>query len=296
MSASRNAPCALRVQSSASITRPARESAMGWALGVDCPTRIDRKLNSATESRTPSCGRSSLGNPASEISIRIAPSGRSALSIESNRAGESRKYSSPRRSAMPSMPGATRVAASLIVRPRSGVAVPQSSISIESALPISSPKLSRTRTMDSWPSAFANARPSARRSISPSPPASSPMPTSRPCAVRRRTTTIEVPLSGIAAAESSSCGRFGASSQRRAVRKASIADSSAGASEASSGVAVVVCAAQTVQTDPNGIPSTQNAANKIGTRVKLWHISIGRRDRSIGTMPAKPARYHRVHN
>ena len=206
--------------------------------------RTVSNLPSDTRSVVANSRSSFAGSPALRMSIVIVASGRSALSLARSRDGNARKTSSPRKTAMPAVPGTMRVAASAIVRPRSGFVAPASSISIASRAVTRSSRSARVARTVASPSASAMARPVARRSIDVSPVASSPRPTTRPFA-RRITETAFV--SGSAAAESgaSSGGRASRSSQPRATMNASIAVSSVGAcAQAEDAAAMVVAAMQ----------------------------------------------------
>ena len=228
---------AFGVISTSSIARPPRVITSGAPPGDDSRSRMVANRASETRSVSAYWLRSLAGSPASTSSAAMVPSGRSALSDAIKREGNARTIVSPRRTAMPSRPGTMRAAASATVRPRSGVGSPASSISSDSRAVTLSPSVARTERIVSSPSAFTTARPVARRSMSLSPVASSPTPTSRP--LRRSSThTALVAGSSICAACASSAGSASASSHARAARNPSSAVFSSGAAPLANGLAV----------------------------------------------------------
>ena len=227
---------AFGVISTSSIARPPRVITSGAPPGDDSRSRMVANRASETRSVSAYWLRSLAGSPASTSSAAMVPSGRSALSDAIKREGNARTIVSPRRTAMPSRPGTMRAAASAMLRPRSGVGSPASSISSDSRAVTLSPSVARTERIVSSPSAFTTARPVARRSMSLSPVASSPTPTSRP--LRRSSThTALVAGSSICAACASSAGSASASSQARAARNPSSAVFSSGVVPVPSGLA-----------------------------------------------------------
>ena len=227
---------AFGVISTSSIARPPRVITSGAPPGDDSRSRMVANRASETRSVSAYWLRSLAGSPASTSSAAMVPSGRSALSDATKREGNARTIVSPRRTAMPSRPGTMRAAASAMLRPRSGVGSPASSISSDSRAVTLSPSVARTERIVSSPSAFTTARPVARRSMSLSPVASSPTPTSRP--LRRSSThTALVAGSSICAACASSAGSASASSQARAARNPSSAVFSSGVVPVPSGLA-----------------------------------------------------------
>ena len=227
---------AFGVISTSSIARPPRVITSGAPPGDDSRSRMVANRASETRSVSAYWLRSLAGSPASTSSAAMVPSGRSALSDAIKREGNARTIVSPRRTAMPSRPGTMRAAASAMLRPRSGVGSPASSISSDSRAVTLSPSVARTERIVSSPSAFTTARPVARRSMSLSPVASSPTPTSRP--LRRSSThTALVAGSSICAACASSAGSASASSQARAARNPSSAVFSSGVVPVPNGLA-----------------------------------------------------------
>ena len=227
---------AFGVISTSSIARPPRVITSGAPPGDDSRSRMVANRASETRSVSAYWLRSLAGSPASTSNAAMVPSGRSALSDAIKREGNARTIVSPRRTAMPSRPGTMRAAASAMVRPRSGVGSPASSISSDSRAVTLSPSVARTERIVSSPSAFTTARPVARRSMSLSPVASSPTPTSRPFR-RSSTHTALVAGSSICAACASSAGSASASSHARAARNPSSAVFSSGVVPVPSGLA-----------------------------------------------------------